>query len=50
MARPRPVPPKVRVDDPSTWEKRWNNCERRSASMPGPVSITDADSSSASGS
>ncbi len=48
MARPRPVPPKVRVDEPSIWEKRWNRAERRSSLMPGPVSVTEADSLSVS--
>ncbi len=40
MASPRPVPPWRRVVLASTWLKLWNSRPRRSAGMPGPVSVT----------
>ena len=40
MARPRPVPPNLRVVESSIWENRWNRLPSWSAGMPGPVSVT----------
>ena len=40
MARPRPVPPKRRVVEASTWEKEWNSRSIASCGMPMPVSVT----------
>ena len=39
-ARPRPVPPYLRVVEASTWLKAWNRRSIRSGGMPMPVSRT----------
>ena len=41
MARPRPVPPNLRVVVASAWAKRWNSRSCASRLMPIPVSRTD---------
>ena len=40
MARPRPVPPNLRVVDVSAWVKDWKSLPRCSAVRPMPVSVT----------
>ncbi len=40
IARPRPVPPYLRVIEPSAWLKDWNRRASCSSSMPMPVSLT----------
>ena len=44
MARPSPVPPKVRVVEASAWVKRSNSCSTWASDTPTPVSFTDSDS------
>ncbi len=50
IARPRPVPPWLRVRDASTWENRWKSLACSSSSRPGPVSWTATCSCSTAGS
>ena len=40
MARPRPVPPKRRVVEASTWLKDWKSRPMPAGGMPMPVSFT----------
>ena len=40
IARPRPVPPYLRVVEPSACEKAWNKYGSPSGAMPMPVSVT----------
>ena len=40
IARPRPVPPYLRVVEASAWENSWNSLPICSAVMPMPVSAT----------
>ena len=41
IARPRPVPPYLRVVEVSAWLKAWNSCPIFSGAMPMPVSRTE---------
>ena len=41
MVSPRPVPPYLRVIEPSAWVKAWNRRSTCSADMPMPVSRTE---------
>ena len=40
MASPSPVPPYLRVVDPSAWLNAWNRCRHPSSLIPMPVSCT----------
>ena len=40
ITRPRPVPPNLRVIEPSAWVKAWKSWSMTSCSIPVPVSVT----------
>ena len=47
IAKPRPLPPNLRVTDGSTCENRWNSCTSWGPGIPTPVSVTEAETPTA---